>query len=77
MWGAVGSARIVFPEPRCFEGTRVPSKFCSSTWKAGTPWRISWKDFPTVSRELAIQALEERRTCCSRGWDAAVTRRLR
>ena len=30
--------------------------------------------FPTVSRELAIQALEEAKDRCSRGCDAAVTR---
>ena len=48
MWGAP-----------CFRGTRVPFKALIDYLEGGHPLDEFLADFPTVTREMAIQALEE------------------
>jgi uncharacterized protein (DUF433 family) len=43
----------------CFRGTRVPLKNLIDYIEGGYPLADFLEDFPTVSREIAIQALEE------------------
>lgn len=43
----------------CFRGTRVPFQNLLDYLEAGRPLGDFLAQFPTVSRELAIQALEE------------------
>jgi uncharacterized protein (DUF433 family) len=43
----------------CFQGTRVPFKNLIDYLEAGHPLNEFLRQFPTVSREKAIQALEE------------------
>lgn len=43
----------------CFRGTRVPFTHLIEYLEAGDPLSEFLRQFPTVSRELAIQALEE------------------
>ena len=43
----------------CFQGTRVPFKNLTDYLEGGHPLAWFLKQFPSVSREMAIQALEE------------------
>jgi uncharacterized protein (DUF433 family) len=43
----------------CFRGTRVPLKNLMDYIEGGYPLAEFLEDFPTVSRAMAIQALEE------------------
>jgi uncharacterized protein (DUF433 family) len=43
----------------CFRGTRVPLQNLIDYIEGGYPLADFLEDFPTVSREIAIQALEE------------------
>jgi uncharacterized protein (DUF433 family) len=43
----------------CFRGTRVPFKNLMDYLKGGHPLDEFLRQFPTVTREMAIQALEE------------------
>jgi uncharacterized protein (DUF433 family) len=43
----------------CFRGTRVPFTHLIEYLEAGDPLSEFLRQFPTVSRELAVQALEE------------------
>ena len=43
----------------CFRGTRVPLQNLMDYIERGYPLADFLEDFPTVSREMAIQALEE------------------
>jgi len=43
----------------CFRGTRVPLKNLIDYIERGYPLAEFLEDFPTVSREMAVQALEE------------------
>jgi len=43
----------------CFRGTRVPLQNLIDYIEGGYPFADFLEDFPTVSREIAIQALEE------------------
>ncbi len=43
----------------CFRGTRVPFKNLIDYLEAGDPLSDFLQQFPTVTREMAIQALEE------------------
>lgn len=43
----------------CFRGTRVPLKNLLDYIEGGYPLAEFLEDFPTVSREMAIQALED------------------
>jgi uncharacterized protein (DUF433 family) len=61
---AVGESIIVStPEVMsgvpCFRGTRVPLKNLMDYIEGGYPLAEFLEDFPTVSRAMAIQALEE------------------
>ena len=42
-----------------FIGTRVPIRILSEHLEAGDPLEVFLEDFPSVSRELAIQVLED------------------
>lgn len=43
----------------CFRGTRVPLKNLLDYIEGGYPLAEFLEDFPTVSRDMAIQALED------------------
>jgi uncharacterized protein (DUF433 family) len=43
----------------CFRGTRVPFKNLIDYLEGGHPLQEFLRQFPTVSREQAVQALEE------------------
>ncbi len=43
----------------CFRGTRVPLKNLIDYVEGGYPLAEFLEDFPTVSRDMAIEALEE------------------
>ncbi|NDJ12656.1 MAG: DUF433 domain-containing protein [Acidobacteriia bacterium] len=43
----------------CFRGTRVPLKNLLDCIEGGYPLAEFLEDFPTVSRDMAIQALED------------------
>jgi uncharacterized protein (DUF433 family) len=43
----------------CFRGTRVPFKNLIDYLEGGHPMSEFLRQFPTVSREMAVQALEE------------------
>lgn len=43
----------------CFRGTRVPLQTLFDYLEGGDPLEEFLEDFPTVSSDLAIQALEE------------------
>ena len=43
----------------CFRGTRVPFKNLIDYLEGGHPLDEFLRQFPTVSREMAVQALEE------------------
>jgi uncharacterized protein (DUF433 family) len=43
----------------CFRGTRVPFQNLLDYLEAGDPLDEFLRQFPTVTREMAIQALEE------------------
>jgi len=43
----------------CFRGTRVPLKNLMDYIEGGYPLAEFLEDFPTVSRAMAVQALEE------------------
>ena len=45
-----------------FKGTRVPVRILFEHLEAGDSLDIFLEDFPSVSRELAIQVLEDART---------------
>jgi uncharacterized protein (DUF433 family) len=45
-----------------FAGTRVPMRILFEHLEAGDSLDVFLEDFPTVSRELAIAALEEARS---------------
>jgi uncharacterized protein (DUF433 family) len=47
----------------CFRGTRVPFTHLIEYLEAGDPLSEFLRQFPTVSRELAVQALEEAKDC--------------
>ena len=42
-----------------FLGTRVPIRILFEHLEAGDPLEVFLKDFPSVSRELAVQILED------------------
>ncbi|MGE0875907.1 MAG: DUF433 domain-containing protein [Burkholderiales bacterium] len=44
-----------------FAGTRVPVRILFEHLEAGDPLEVFLQDFPSVSRELAIQVLEDAR----------------
>ncbi|NRF70933.1 DUF433 domain-containing protein [Aquincola sp. S2] len=44
-----------------FAGTRVPIKTLFDHLEAGDPLEVFLSDFPSVSRELAVDVLEEAR----------------
>ena len=43
----------------CFRGTRVPFKNLMDYLESGHPLGEFLRQFPTVTREMAVQALEE------------------
>jgi uncharacterized protein (DUF433 family) len=43
----------------CFRGTRVPFKNLMDYLEGGHPLAEFLRQFPTVTREMAVQALEE------------------
>ena len=43
----------------CFRGTRVPFKNLTDNFEGGHPLDEFLRQFPTVTREMAIQGLEE------------------
>jgi uncharacterized protein (DUF433 family) len=45
----------------CFRGTRVPFKNLMDYLEGGHPLSEFLRQFPTVTREMAVQALEESR----------------
>jgi uncharacterized protein (DUF433 family) len=49
----------------CFRGTRVPLKNLIDYLEGGHSLGEFLEQFPTVTREMAIQALEETQTTCS------------
>lgn len=48
-----------------FAGTRVPMRILFEHLEAGDSLDVFLEDFPTVSRELAIAALEEARSAAA------------
>lgn len=42
-----------------FVGTRVPVRILFEHLEAGDPLEVFLEDFPTVSRDLAVQVLED------------------
>lgn len=60
---AVESAIVIDPEimagTPCFRGTRVPFKNLIDYIEGGHPLGEFLRQFPSVTREMAIQALEE------------------
>lgn len=42
-----------------FVGTRVPVRVLFEHLEAGDPLKVFLEDFPSVSRELAVQVLED------------------
>ena len=56
---------VIFTDPEilngtpCFRGTRVPFKNLIDYLEGGHPLDEFLRQFPTVTREMAIQALEE------------------
>jgi len=51
----------------CFRGTRVPFKNLIDYLEGGQSLGEFLRQFPTVTRELAVQALEEAKSRCSPG----------
>jgi uncharacterized protein (DUF433 family) len=57
--------RVIVVDPEimsgtpCFRGTRVPFRNLLDYLEAGDPLDEFLRQFPTVTREMAIQALEE------------------
>ena len=45
-----------------FIGTRVPVRILFEHLEAGDPLKVFLEDFPSVSRELAVQVLEDAKT---------------
>ena len=45
-----------------FIGTRVPARILFEHLEAGDPLEVFLEDFPSVSRELAVQVLEDAKT---------------
>ncbi len=45
-----------------FIGTRVPMRILFEHLEAGDPLEVFLEDFPSVSRELAVQVLEDAKT---------------
>ena len=45
----------------CFEGHECRCKPCSTIWRVAILLQEFLKGFPTVSRDLALEALEEAR----------------
>ena len=75
MTGAVSrDPEVMHGTTPVFRGTRVPVQTLFEYLEGGDTLEDFLEGFPTVSRELAIQALEEAKDRCSRGCDAAVTR---
>jgi len=54
----ISDAEIMNGMP-CFRGTRVPFKNLIDYLEGGHPLSEFLRQFPTVTREMAIQALEE------------------
>ena len=54
----VRDPEVMWGQP-CFRGTRVPFKNLIDWLEAGDPLDKFLQDFPSVSREMAVQALEE------------------
>ena len=54
----VSNAEVMNGTP-CFRGTRVPLQNLMDYIERGHPLAAFLEDFPTVSRAMAIQALEE------------------
>jgi uncharacterized protein (DUF433 family) len=58
-------ASVIISDPEimsgtpCFRGTRVPLKNLMDYIEQGYPLAEFLADFPTVSREMAVRALEE------------------
>jgi len=65
MTNVICFASVIIREPEilggtaCFRGTRVPLKILMDYVEGGYPLGEFLEDFPSVSREMAIQALEE------------------
>jgi uncharacterized protein (DUF433 family) len=57
--GIIVSDRDVLNGIPCFRGTRVPFKNLIDYLEGGHPIDEFLRQFPTVSREMAVQALEE------------------
>jgi uncharacterized protein (DUF433 family) len=63
--GTVMADRVIVVNPEimsgtpCFRGTRVPFQNLLDYLEAGDPLDEFLRQFPTVTREMAIQALEE------------------
>ena len=59
------NAQLVIVDPELhsgtpvFAGTRVPIRILFDHLEAGDPLEVFFQDFPSVSRDLAIAALEE------------------
>jgi uncharacterized protein (DUF433 family) len=49
----------------CFRGTRVPFQNLIDYLEGGHPLEAFRRQFPTVTKEMAILALEKRRSRCS------------
>ena len=56
----VRDPEVMWGQP-CFRGTRVSFKNLIDWLEAGDPLDKFLQDFPSVSREVAVQALEETR----------------
>ena len=54
----VRDPEVMWGQP-CFRGTRVPFKNLIDWLEAGDSLDQFLQDFPSVSREMAVQALEE------------------
>jgi uncharacterized protein (DUF433 family) len=61
---------VVYPEVTngtpCFRGTRVPFKNLMDYLEGGHPLREFLDQFPAVTREMAVQALEHFATATNR-----------
>ena len=57
--GIIVADRNVLNGLPCFRGTRVPFKNLIDYLEGGHPLDEFLRQFPTVTREMAVQALEE------------------
>lgn len=59
MAGAIVKDQNILGGEPVFPGTRVP--FRPTIWKVAKRWTLFLEQYPTVTRELAIAAIEEAR----------------